>query len=174
MLARRSLLSFAAGAFVASALVACSSTSTSSGTGTAPTTTAAPSTAVTSLPPTTTPPTTTQPPVTEGGIVKVANCSDVNGAAGVLSDELAGLGFEMRKATNGAGLESTLDTTKIYVVPGAEAVARSISRLLGGVELFAMPVPAWIQDGTAGLGDATVLVMLGHDLAGKHLADMAG
>lgn len=133
-------------------------------------------TAATDAPTTTTtiPPSTTEAVVTTGGIVKVANCSDVNGAAGVLTDEIAARGFETREATNGAGIDKALEVSKIYVVPGSEAVARSLSRLMGGVELFEMPTPAWIKDGTAGLGDATVLVMLGHDRAGKRLADMAG
>lgn len=104
----------------------------------------------------------------------VANCSDINGAAGVLTDEFAALGFETRGATNGAGIDKKLETSKIYVIKGSEAVARSLSRLMGGVELYEMPTPAWIKDGTAGLGDATVLVMLGHDRAGTPLAAMAG
>jgi hypothetical protein len=172
MSATRSLLPLVAGVLVT--LVACSSASTSSTTSSRPGTSAATTTAGT-LPPTTTvpPTTTTEPLVTEGGIVMVANCSDVNGAARLLTDELAANGFQTRKATNGAGIDNSLEATKIYVIPGSEAVARSLSRLLGGVELFQMPTPVWIKDGTAGLGDANVLVMLGHDRAGKRLADMA-
>ena len=165
----------------ASALGACSSASTA----TAPSTTAGsnnspstgtPTSTVTTAPVTSTtvPPSTTEAPVTTGGIVMVANCSDINGAAGVLTDELAALGFETREATNGAGIDKKLEKSKIYVVKGSEAVARSLSRLMGGVDLYEMTTPAWIKDGTAGLGDATVLVMLGHDLAGKRLAEMAG
>jgi hypothetical protein len=172
MSATRSLLPLVAGVLVT--LVACSSVSTSSTTSSRPGTSAATTTAGT-LPPTTTvpPTTTTEPLVTEGGIVMVANCSDVNGAARLLTDELAANGFQTRKATNGAGIDNSLEATKIYLIPGSEAVARSLSRLLGGVELFQMPTPVWIKDGTAGLGDANVLVMLGHDRAGKRLADMA-
>ena len=173
MSATRSLLPLVAGVLVT--LVACSSVSTSSTTSSRPGTSAATTTAGT-LPPTTTVPpttTTTEPLVTEGGIVMVANCSDVNGAARLLTDELAANGFQTRKATNGAGIDNSLEATKIYLIPGSEAVARSLSRLLGGVELFQMPTPVWIKDGTAGLGDANVLVMLGHDRAGKRLADMA-
>jgi len=70
-------------------------------------------------------------------------------------------------------MDEDLPASKIYVSPGSEAVANSISRLLGGVIVAPMPIPAWITGGTEGLGDATVLVMLGHDLAGKHLADMS-
>lgn len=174
MSATRSLLPLVAGVLVT--LVACSSVSTSSTTSSRPGTSAATTTGTAAtLPPTTTvpPTTTTEPLVTEGGIVMVANCSDVNGAARLLTDELAANGFQTRKATNGAGIDNSLEATKIYVIPGSEAVARSLSRLLGGVELFQMPTPVWIKDGTAGLGDANVLVMLGRDRAGKRLADMA-
>lgn len=161
-------------------LAACNSSTTavSPSTTAAPAPSTAPPTAASTIPSTTTsittPPSTTEAPVTAGAIVKVANCSDVNGAAGVLTDEIAARGFETREPTNGAGIDRSLEVSKIYVVPGSEAVARSLSRLMGGLELFEMPIPAWIKDGTAGLGDATVLVMLGHDLAGKRLADMAG
>ena len=139
-------------------------------------TTGPPTSAVTTAPAasTTVPPSTTEAPVTTGGIVMVANCSDINGAAGVLTDELAARGFDTRPATNGVGIDKKLEKSKIYVVKGSEAVARSLSRLMGGVDLYEMTTPAWIKDGTAGLGDATVLVMLGHDLAGKKLAEMAG
>jgi hypothetical protein len=118
--------------------------------------------------------TTTEPIVTAGGIVKVANSSKVNGAAKMLTEELAALGFTTRKPTNGAGIDDDLKVSKIYAKPGAEAAAQSIARLLGGIAVTRMPTPAWITGGTAGLGDATVLVMLGHDLAGKKLAQMSG
>jgi hypothetical protein len=108
------------------------------------------------------------------GIVKVANASGVDGAAGGLTAELAALGFDTRDATNAAGIDEDLDVSKIYVIGGSEPVAQSISRLMGGIEVLRMPTPAWITNGTAGLADATVLVMLGHDLADKKLADMAG
>jgi hypothetical protein len=129
----------------------------------------------TTAPPTTLPATTTtEPLVIAGAIVKVANCSDVNGAAGVLTDEFANLGYEVRKATNGAGADGNLEVTKIYVADGAEAQARSISKLMGGVDLYQMPVPAWIAGGSEELGDANVLIMLGRDKAGKRLLEMAG
>jgi len=136
----------------------------------ATTTTVAPTTSTTSttLPPTT----TTEPIVTEGGIVKVANASGVNGAAKLLATELGARGFVMRDPTNAVGMDEDLQTSKIYVVAGFEAVANSLSRLLGGIPVAPMPIPAWITGGTEGLGDANVLVMLGHDLAGKHLTDI--
>lgn len=105
-------------------------------------------------------------------MVKVANASGINGAAAYLTDELAKLGFQTRGATNAAGPDENLDASKIYVVPGAEAVARSVAALMGGVAILPMPTPAWITGANEGLGDATVLVMLGHDKAGTPLADM--
>jgi hypothetical protein len=107
-------------------------------------------------------------------VVKVANASGVDGAAGVLTDEFTAMGFETRQATNGAGIDEDLDVSKIYVIAGSEAVAKSISRLMGGIEVLPMTTPAWITGATENLADATVLVMLGHDLAGKRLAEMAG
>lgn len=112
--------------------------------------------------------------VIAGAIVKIANCSDVNGAAGVLTDEFQLLGYEVRKATNGAGADGSLEVSKIYVAEGAEAQARSISKLMGGIDLYQMPVPAFIAGGTEELGDANVLIMLGRDKAGKRLLEMAG
>jgi hypothetical protein len=108
------------------------------------------------------------------GIVKVANASGINGAGGVLTSEFGALGFQMRDATNAAGIDDNLQVSKIYVIAGSEPVAASISKLMGGIEVLRMPTPAWITNGTAGLADATVLVMLGHDLAGKPLSTMAG
>jgi len=49
-----------------------------------------------------------------------------------------------------------------------------VSRLMGGVQMLRMPTPAFISGGSATLNGATVLVMLGNDLAGKHLGEMAG
>ncbi len=170
----------AAIAALAIGAVACSSNIDN----TAPASTAAPTTASSSTPSTTAttaapttaaaPTTTTNPIVTKGGVVKVANCSGVNGAAGVLTGEFAALGFTTRDATNGVAQDSDLELSKIYVVAGSEAVAKSVSRLMGGIEIVPMPTPVWITDAQVGLGDATVLVMLGHDLAGTTLADMAG
>ncbi len=144
---------------------AATTTSTSSTSTTSSTTST-----TTTLPPTT----TTEPLVVEGGIVKVANASGVDGAAGQITDELAALGFTTSGPTNAKGIDEDLEVSKIYVIAGSEAVAASVSRLMGGIAVSRMTTPAWIKDGTAGLGDATVLVMLGHDLAGTRLADMQG
>jgi hypothetical protein len=104
----------------------------------------------------------------------VANCSKINGAAGGLTVEFKRLGFTTRAPTNGVGPDGDLKVSKIYVVKGSEKVAKSVSTLMGGIAILPMPTPAWITDANVGLADATVLVMLGHDLAGKRLAAMAG
>ena len=134
---------------------------------TAPPTTAPPTT--TTLPPTTTtspPTTTTTPLVTEGATVLVANATKLPGGAGRLSNELAKVGYHMASPTNAAGNEPLLDTTKVYFLSAGEAVATGLATLLG-VPLAHMPTPAPIVDATAGLGEATVLVMLGKDFAGR-------
>ncbi|MEY2755869.1 MAG: hypothetical protein RJB65_2227 [Actinomycetota bacterium] len=138
----------------------------------APTTTS--STTTTEAPTTTEPPTTTtEPPiVTKGGVLKVANAANVDLAASRLTNEFAAMGFDVRDATNSAGPDRELEVSKIYVVAGSEAVAFSVSRLMGGIEVYAMTTPAWIKGGTEGLADATVLIMLGKDLAKVELDDM--
>ena len=124
---------------------------------------------------TTTPPpptTTLLPLVLDGGVVRVANATEVEAAAQLLTDELVGLGFAVDNPTNSAGKDEQLTTSKIYVKAGSEGVAESISYLMGGIEILRMPTPAWIFGGTAALGDTTVLVMLGSDLAASPLLVM--
>ena len=121
-------------------------------------------TTTTTIPPTTT---TTIPVITEGAVVIVANASNVNGAATRLSEELGARGFHLADATNGAGNEERLDVSKVYFLPAGADVAASIGRLMGDIAVTRMPVPVWITGGPAALGEATVVVMLGTDLANK-------
>ena len=95
----------------------------------------------------------------------------MDGAAGKLTLELAAVGFDVRDATNSAGPDSDLAVSKIYVREGGEAAARSISRLMGGIDVVPMTTPAWIAN-PDNIGDTNVLVMLGHDLAGVDLSAM--
>lgn len=162
------------------ALVACSSSaSTGSTSSAAAPTSAAPSSVVDSTPATTTASsstaatTTTEPLTFSGAVVRVANSSGRPGAATRLSDALIQLGFTVAPATNGFGPEARLDTTRVYALMGSEAVARSVSRVLGGVKVLPMPTPAWIDGGTAALGTTTVLVMVGRDLGGRDLPPTA-
>lgn len=125
------------------------------------------STSTTSTSSTTT--TTTIPLVTAGAVVKVANASGVPRAAAGLTTLLSGLGFVVAEPVNAAGWEEKLDVTKVYARDESRAVAESVARMLGGVAIERMPTPAPIDGATAGLGEATVLVMLGADLAGQPL-----
>ncbi|MCU1400434.1 MAG: hypothetical protein JWN62_3543 [Acidimicrobiales bacterium] len=127
----------------------------------APTTTTEPPTTTTEAPTT-----TTSPFVTEGATVRVANCTNLQGGAGRLTNALTKVGYHTADPTNCAGAEEFRDTTQIYFLDAGQAVATSIANVLG-VPLARMPTPAPINDATAGLGDATVLIMLGRDLAGK-------
>ena len=154
--------------------LACSSTR---GARTEPSTTTTTSSTTTSSTSTTTSttlaPTTTQTPlVTAGATVMVANSSKKGGAARTLTDELAATGFTLAHPTDGFGPDAGLDESKIYVIAGSEDVAESVSRAMGGVKMLPMPTPVWITGGTAALGDVTVVVMLGNDLAGMHLGAM--
>ena len=142
-----------------------SSTSTTTTTTLPPTTTSTTTTTTTTLPPTTT--TTTIPLITEGAVAIVANASNVNGAAAQLGQELAARGFHMADATNAAGVEERLAVSKVYFLPAGADVAASIARVMGGVSATRMPVPVSITGGPAALGEATVVVMLGSDLANK-------
>lgn len=127
------------------------------------------STTSTTLPPTT----TTEPYVLVGAIVMVANCSSKNGSAAQLTSDLAAFGFTMGVPTNGFGPDSKLATSKIYAKPEAEAVAKSLSRLLDNIPIERFPTPAWVTGGTEAIGATSILVMLGNDLAGKHLGEIA-
>lgn len=126
-------------------------------------TTTTSTTTTTTLAPTTT--STTIPLVTEGAVAIVANASGVTGAAALLSQELAALGFHMNPPTNSAGVEEKLNVSKVYFMPAGAEVAASIGLAMGGVLVARMPVPVSITGGPAALGDATIVVMLGKDLA---------
>ncbi len=127
---------------------------------TEPTTTESTAT-TTTMPPTTT---TTLPIVTTGAIVKVANAAGVPGAAGRFTQILQGLGYPVENPTDAAGYEIRLDVSKVYYKPEAEKAAKRMARLMG-VEAFPMPTPVPILEANAALGDSTIVVMLGRDLA---------
>jgi hypothetical protein len=176
--ARPRIAAAALAVLCAGVLAACSDTASVDATTTvaATTTTVAATTTTSTSTTTTIPPTTTTTPpiITEGAVVLVANASNVNGAAGRLTSALGALGFTTAKATNAAGNEERLDASKIYYLPDGQPAAESISRLMGGVPIFPMPIPAWITGGTEALGAANVLVMLGNDLAVRPLPGLIG
>jgi LytR cell envelope-related transcriptional attenuator len=121
-------------------------------------------TSTTTIPATTT---TTIPLITEGAVIIVANASGVTGAAAKLGQELGALGFHLADATNAAGNEERLEVSKVYFLPAGADVAASIGRVMGDITVTRMPVPVSIRGGPAELGEATVVVMLGKDLAGN-------
>lgn len=131
-----------------------------------PTTAATTSTSTTSTTTTTVAPTTTILVISEGGVVLVANASNVKGAATQLANRLAAVGYATAKSTNAAGYETSLDVSKVYFAPEAYPVAYSISKIMG-IAVAPMPTPPPIQYATDGLRGANVIVMLGKDLAGK-------
>ncbi len=138
-------------------------------------TTAAPQPAATAAPPATTAP---EPAfVTEGAIVVVANASGIDGAAGRLTDRLAVAGFTTGAATNTSEAVGQFTTTEIHYVPGdadALAVAQSVKTVLGGgsIELVEVASPAPTESGE--LGGATVLVLMGNDVADRSLEELQG
>ena len=133
-------------------------------------------TTTTAAPTTTIPPTTTTiiPLVTEGALVLVANAAGVPGAAGQLTAALQAVGYSMKEPTDAAGYEESLDASKIYFRPEAEAAAQSLAAVMKINSVTRMPTPAPIVDAQVGLGDATILIMLGRDLAGQEIPGFAG
>ena len=112
---------------------------------------------------------TTAPPVVLTAFkVQVANASGVSGSAGLLTTELQGKGYIVQPAINKSEITPRQTTTVVYYLLGSEAPAAQVARELGGVATSPMPTP--IPTETGSLGEASVLILLGTDLAGKPLA----
>lgn len=127
----------------------------------APTTTGAPTT-------TAAPTTTTIAPINKTGYkILVANASGVPASAGQLTIALQGQGFIVEPATNAAENFRDEAITRVLYLAGNEDNATSVARVLGGVCIEAMVTP--VPTERASLGEASVLVMLGKDLAGLPL-----
>lgn len=106
-----------------------------------------------------------------GATVLVANASGISGSAGSMATALQTDGYTVGEPTNSTGEQ--LATSIVYYVDGnpqALAVATTLAGQITGVQALPMPVPPPIE---AALGDATVVLMLGTDAAGKTLADVA-
>lgn len=115
--------------------------------------------------------------VTEGAGVLVANGSTINGAAGRLTDRLAIAGFSMIDAANSADSVQGLETTQIYFDPAvgpARSIAESIKQALGGgsIQVIELVLPALTESGD--IGSASVLVLMGNDVADKSLDELQG
>ena len=100
--------------------------------------------------------------------VQIANGSKVPGSAGELTTALQGRGFIVQPATNASEITPKQTQTVVYFIPGSEVAAARVAAELGGVATAAMPAPIPTESGE--LGEATVLILLGTDLAGKPLA----
>jgi hypothetical protein len=113
---------------------------------------------------------TTLPAVTNttGFKVLVANASGVPGSAGDLSVALQGLGFIVQPPLNKSDATPKQTLTMVYYIAGQEANAANVAAALGGVATAPMPDP--VPTETGNMGEASVLVLLATDLAGKPIA----
>ncbi|HNJ96691.1 MAG TPA: LytR C-terminal domain-containing protein, partial [Ilumatobacteraceae bacterium] len=102
--------------------------------------------------------------------VQVANCSAQNGVAQMMSQVLTDAGFTTADAVNGM-CDPKLDSSYVIYdesVPGAQAVAETVARTLGGITVEAAVLPIRTESGAWAEGSG-VVVLLGNDLAGKTL-----
>lgn len=129
----------------------------------------------TTAPPTIATTTTVPLVVTDGADVLVANANSVGGSAGQMKRALeTGPGFTVVDAVNGsAALGDIFDSAVYYDAsnPQAEAVARSLSEVLGGISNVA-PLPELAPTDDGDMRGAHVLLLLGDDIAGQTLAEL--
>ena len=112
-------------------------------------------------------PAVTPPPSRIGATVVVGNASAASGVAAGMTEQLTELGYTMGAATDQAEGQENLETSIVYYVVGndTEAVARSLANDLGGLTVEPMPS----TEPVVSMGDGTVLLMLGNDLAGEEI-----
>ncbi len=109
-----------------------------------------------------------------GTSVQVFNCSNQEGVARLMTDALIAEGFTMGEVDTG-----TIDLPVTKVIynpddPAALAVAETVASYLGNAVVEASgPVVPGLTTGTWAPG-SSVIVLLGDDLAGKSLAQIAG
>ncbi|MDA3003591.1 MAG: LytR C-terminal domain-containing protein [Actinomycetota bacterium] len=99
--------------------------------------------------------------------IQVTNASGISGSAGQLTTELQGRGYIVQPANNKSEITPKQTVTVVYYLLGSEQAAAAVANALGGVGIAAMPEP--IPTETGNLGEATVLILLGTDIAGKPL-----
>lgn len=116
--------------------------------------------------------TTSAPVVLTAFKVQIANASGVSGSAGLLTTEMQGRGYIVQPAINKSEITPKQTATVVYYLLGSEAAAAQVAKDLGGVATAPMPTP--IPTETASLGEASVLVLLGTDIAGKPLSILSG
>ena len=100
--------------------------------------------------------------------IQVANASKVSGSAGQMTTELQGRGYIVQPAVNASGIIPKQTATVVYYLPGSEGQAALVAAELGGVATAIMPAPIPTEGGK--LGEASILILLGTDVAGKPLA----
>ncbi len=99
--------------------------------------------------------------------VQVTNASGMSGTAGQLTTELQGRGYIVQQANNKSEITPKQTVTVVYYLLGSEAGAAAIANELVCVGIATMPEPITTECGK--LGEASVLVLLGTDIAGKPL-----
>lgn len=113
--------------------------------------------------------------VTAGATVVVANASNINGAAGRMSEQLEVAGWTMGEPANYA--PGQLEVTEVFYDPenpDAQAVADSLRLALGGGEITVSEMGTPPPTDSGDIGDATVLVAMGNDTADKTLSQLQG
>jgi len=107
--------------------------------------------------------TTTAAPVRQPAeiVVRVANVSGVEGAAGDRTQQLTTAGYQTVEPTNGPEGQQ-LDATQVFFVDGFEGEARALAEQLGAPAegVAAMPAQPPVDP-----GGAQLVVLLGTDLA---------
>ena len=120
-------------------------------------------------------PATTLPQVDKTATkVQVANASNASGVAGQMTKQLAAAGYSTAEATN-ATSNPKLDVSKVIFDssdPNGEAVAGVLAATMGGIAVEAAPAPPPVKDGAFAAGSGVIL-LLGNDLAGKTLDQLA-
>jgi hypothetical protein len=107
--------------------------------------------------------------------VQVANASNLSGVAKQLSLALQGKGYDTAEATNST-VSPKLDKTKVIYNgddPNSLGVANAVAAQLGNVPVEKGGAALPVKSGTWATGSG-VIVLLGNDLAGKTLDEIAG
>ena len=94
----------------------------------------------------------------------VANGSGIQGSAAAMTDSLQGLGYRTLEPSNVVPGYGPKDVTEVFYLPGFEAQGQAVATVLG---VQAAPMPATKPVSDTDFVGATVLVVLGTDLAGQ-------
>ena len=106
--------------------------------------------------------------VPDAAVTTLPAATNTPGSAGDLSVALQGLGFIVQPPLNKSDATPKQTLTMVYYIAGQEANAANVAAALGGVATAPMPDP--VPTETGNMGEASVLVLLATDLAGKPIA----